>query len=83
MFLFDELIQRVITPQRPQKWDRDPILDKVLPRRTIFALARVTIARAYAVQGDTTAAKDAYQDSSTLWKGADRNFPILLNLIFL
>ena len=83
MFLFDELIQRVITPQRLQRWDRDPILNKVLSRRTIFALARVTIARAYAVQGDTTAAKDAYQDSSTLWKDADRDFAILLNLIFL
>ena len=31
MFLFGDLIQRVITPQRLQKWDRDPILDKVLP----------------------------------------------------
>jgi hypothetical protein len=31
MFLFEELIQRVITPGRLQKWDRDPILDKVLP----------------------------------------------------
>ena len=33
--------------------------------------------RAYAMQGDTTKAKAAYNDFLTLWKGADPDIPIL------
>jgi len=39
------------------------------------ALARLGLARAYAMQGDT--AKAAYQDFLTLWKDADTDIPIL------
>jgi tetratricopeptide (TPR) repeat protein/predicted Ser/Thr protein kinase len=42
------------------------------------ALARLGLARAYAMQGDTTKAKAAYQDFFTLWKDADRDVPILI-----
>jgi hypothetical protein len=35
------------------------------------------MARAYAMQGDTTKARVAYQDFLTLWKGADPDIPIL------
>jgi eukaryotic-like serine/threonine-protein kinase len=41
------------------------------------ALARLQLARAYAVSGDTAKAKIAYQDFLTLWKGADPDIPIL------
>ena len=42
------------------------------------ALARLGLARAYAVQRDTAKARAAYQDFLTLWKDADRDLPILI-----
>ena len=41
------------------------------------ALARLGLARAYALQGDTAKARGAYQDFLTLWKDADPDVPIL------
>jgi tetratricopeptide (TPR) repeat protein/tRNA A-37 threonylcarbamoyl transferase component Bud32 len=41
------------------------------------ALARVGLARAYAMQRDTVKARTAYQDFLTLWKDADPDIPIL------
>jgi tetratricopeptide (TPR) repeat protein len=43
----------------------------------IGARARLGIARAYVLQGDSAKAKAAYQDFFTLWKDADPNIPIL------
>ncbi len=42
------------------------------------ALARLGLARAYALQGDTVKAKGAYQDFLALWKDADPDIPILI-----
>ena len=39
-------------------------------------LARLGLARAYVVSGDTAKAKVAYQDFLTLWKDADSDIPI-------
>ena len=42
------------------------------------ALARLGLARAYAIERDTVKAHVAYQDFLTLWKDADRDIPILI-----
>ena len=41
------------------------------------ALARLGLARAYAIQGDTAKARAAYQVFLTLWKDADADIPVL------
>jgi serine/threonine protein kinase/Flp pilus assembly protein TadD len=41
------------------------------------SLARIQLARAYAVSGDTAKAKGEYQDFLKLWKDADPDIPIL------
>jgi eukaryotic-like serine/threonine-protein kinase len=43
----------------------------------IGMLARLGLARAYSLQGDTTKARAAYQDFLTVWKDADPDIPIL------
>jgi hypothetical protein len=42
------------------------------------ALARLGLARAYSLSGDTAKARAAYQDFLTLWKDADPDVPILI-----
>jgi hypothetical protein len=41
------------------------------------ALARLGLARAYAMGGDAAKARAAYQDFLTIWKDADPDVPIL------
>jgi len=43
----------------------------------VGALARLDLARAFSMQGDTSKARTAYQDFLTLWKDADPDIPIL------
>ena len=43
----------------------------------VGALARLQLARAFALSGDTAKAKSAYQDFLTLWKDADSDIPVL------
>jgi hypothetical protein len=43
----------------------------------VGALARLGLARAYTLQGDSAKARAAYQDFLTLWKDADPNILIL------
>ena len=43
----------------------------------ISVLAHLQLGRAYALSGDETKAKIAYQDFLTLWKDADRDIPVL------
>jgi eukaryotic-like serine/threonine-protein kinase len=56
---------------------------KILDHRGIVlnfntgALARLGLARAYAMQGETAKSRIAYQDFLTLWKDADSDIPIL------
>jgi tetratricopeptide (TPR) repeat protein len=56
---------------------------KILDHRGIdptslhYTLARLGLGRAYALQGETTKARTAYQDFLALWKDADPDIPIL------
>ena len=43
----------------------------------LASLARLGLGRAYAMTGDSTKAKAAYQDFLTLWKDADPDIPVL------
>jgi Tfp pilus assembly protein PilF len=43
----------------------------------IGALAHLQLGRAYALSGDKTKAKTAYQDFLALWKDGDPDIPIL------
>lgn len=57
---------------------------KVLEHRGIVvsdpagALAHLQLGRAYALSGDVSKARPAYQDFLALWKDADRNIPVLM-----
>jgi tetratricopeptide (TPR) repeat protein/class 3 adenylate cyclase len=57
--------------------------EKYLDHRSIVincplgALARLGLARAHVLQGDTAEARAAYKDFLTLWKDADPDIPIL------
>ncbi len=49
----------------------------IVQNSLIGSLAHLQLGRAYAISGDTTKAKAAYQDFFALWKGADADIPIL------
>jgi cytochrome c-type biogenesis protein CcmH/NrfG len=49
----------------------------VVQNYPLGALARVGLARAYAMQGDSLKARAAYQSFFSLWKDADPDVPIL------
>ena len=44
----------------------------------LYPLARLNLARAYTLQGDTPKARAAYQDFFALWKDADPDIPVLI-----
>jgi hypothetical protein len=56
---------------------------KILDHRGIVlnlplgALAHLQLGRAYALSGDTTKARSAYQDFFNVWKDADPDIPVL------
>src|SRR5258708_929572 len=47
------------------------------PTSPLCSLAHLGLGRAYALQGDTSKAKAAYQDFFAIWKDADEDVPIL------
>jgi len=49
----------------------------LIASQPIAALAHLGLARAYALQGDASKAKAAYEEFLTLWKDADPDIPVL------
>ncbi|PYX28615.1 MAG: hypothetical protein DMG77_15380 [Acidobacteria bacterium] len=47
------------------------------PTSPLYSLARLGVGRAYALQGDISKARTAYQDFFALWKDADPDVPVL------
>jgi hypothetical protein len=64
--------QRLAIRELQRILDQGPMLSGRLD-----PLARIGLARAYGLQGDTAKAKAAYQDFLTLWIDADPDIPIL------
>jgi tetratricopeptide (TPR) repeat protein len=56
------------------------ILDHVglYPISGFLPLAQLSLARAYALQGDSAKARTAYQDFFATWKDADPDIPVLI-----
>jgi eukaryotic-like serine/threonine-protein kinase len=52
-------------------------LKSVITVDPLIALAKVGVARAYVMAGDTARARVAYQDFLALWKDADPDIPVL------
>ncbi len=50
----------------------------IVVNEPIGALAHLGLARSYALSGDTSKSRAAYNDFFTIWKDADPNIPILL-----
>jgi serine/threonine protein kinase/tetratricopeptide (TPR) repeat protein len=73
--------QALLTLQRPAEAAAE--YQKLLDHRGVVqndvkgALAHLGLARAYALQGDATKSRAAYQDFLALWKDADSDIPIL------
>ena len=53
-----------------------PVTESAVTSARIYDVQAV-LARTYAMQGETSKARTAYQDFFTLWKDADRNIPVL------
>src|SRR5215469_4160355 len=49
----------------------------VSPTSPLYSLARVGLARAYVLEGDTAKARTAFQDFFAVWKDSDPDIPIL------
>jgi predicted Zn-dependent protease len=49
----------------------------IAPNSPQYTLARLGLARAYALQNDSVKSKAAYQDFLAVWKDADPDVPIL------
>ena len=47
----------------------------------VHALAHLCLGRAAALTGDTAAARKSYQDFFALWKDADQDLPILVEVV--
>jgi hypothetical protein len=64
---------------RKQRLSSRRILDHrgIVVSDPVGALAHLQLGRSYALTGDTTKAKAAYQDFLTLWKDADPGIPLL------
>jgi eukaryotic-like serine/threonine-protein kinase len=52
-------------------------LRPLAPADPLLSYARLGVARAYAVTGDTAKSRTAYQDFFALWKDADPDLPVL------
>ena len=63
--------------KRPPNTRRFSTIAATNPADVGYTLSHLGLGRAYALQGNTAAAKSAYQDFFAAWKDADPDVPIL------
>ena len=69
--------RRVNPPKPPASSSGFSIIASIVLVDPMGAMARLQLARALALSGDTVKAKSAYNDLLTLWKNADPDIPVL------
>ena len=77
MFAEWRTLQRIEPPKPPPSSSGSSTIASIVLVDPMGAMARLQLARALALSGDTVKAKRAYDDLLTLWKDADPKIPIV------
>jgi hypothetical protein len=72
---------RLVVPYLKHHWPLNPVAAShrsAVAISKVYPMSKLQLARAYALQGNATKARAAYQDFFAYWKDADSDIPILI-----